>query len=127
MKSDCNKVDTWAQTAKVAKILVDVDISGGWDDTFSSQVGATILDGENARRVILTGSGIQVTLDRINSVNGTIENSANLSINDSTISGFKGQWVGIRNWGTLTFTNSTIREGLNTGLANEAQRSGTFD
>ncbi|HLO33505.1 MAG TPA: choice-of-anchor Q domain-containing protein [Anaerolineales bacterium] len=73
--------------SNVATISKNIDIVGGWNSDFTSQSGASIIDGQNQLNGIRVTSGT-VNLDRI-SVRNT----------------FSGIW----NSGTLTIRNSTIQ------------------
>lgn len=79
-------------------VLLDksVTLSGGWDTTFTNQVGTSKIDGQRARRGIFVNSQVVATLDHFTVLNGTDQ-----------VSG-EGWGAGIKNLGTLTITESSI-------------------
>lgn len=76
----------------------NVNISGGWNDTFTIQTGESILDAEGATdyRVVLLIDSENITFDKISIINGNagtgdfggglfITNSANISVKNCVI------------------------------------------
>jgi predicted outer membrane repeat protein len=93
-------------TTEYIVISQSITISGGWDPTFMSQIGASTIED-----VISTSIGTQVVLENLtirnNLVTPGISNNGDLTINRSSI--IKNR-QGIYNTGTLTIINSTISE-----------------
>ena len=112
-------------------VLLDksVILSGGWDASFTSQSGASTIDGEGARRGMNANNGITVVIERF-----AIQNCAaagdgggirvalgTLTLNNSTVSGNTagGQGAGIYwNSGALTLNNSTVNGNKGVGIDN---------
>jgi predicted outer membrane repeat protein len=103
-------------TTPAININQNVTISGGWDATFTSQTSETILDGNNANRILTIG-GVIVTLEELifrhgsSSQGGAIFTSATLTVRDSVFSENKATNFGGAIYqpnGTLTITNSII-------------------
>lgn len=90
----------------VEVVLIDKDINllGGWDDSFTAQSGTSTIDGQGARRGITVYSGVTAMVDRFVMQNG-------LSSVDYEGGG------GVSNSGTLTLSNSTISRSSATGYA----------
>ena len=108
-------------------------LSGGWDETFTTQSGMSTIDGQAARRGITVNGGVTTTLERFvvqnsgnNSINGGgIYSQGTLTLNNSIIigntSGFNGGGGGgggISNVGTVTVNNSTISGNFGGGISN---------
>jgi hypothetical protein len=109
--------------SEVVLINKNVTLSGGWDSTFSTQDGASTIDGQNARRgvvVYINNGSITTTLDRfivdkgIGSPGGGIFNSGNLTITNSSIqnNSASGHGGGISNSGNLTITDTVIQNNV---------------
>lgn len=99
----------------------DVTLSGGWDDTFSIQNGASIIDGENARRGLTASaysSESTVIIERFTIRNGSAEFGAGilnyweLHLTNSTVSGNSatGSGGGIYSYGEMTLNNVTVSD-----------------
>src|SRR5581483_4344788 len=104
-------------------------LSGGWNSDFTSQTGASTIDGEygisgtnkNNNGILITGG--PVTVDRFVIQNSTSADSggiyllANLTLTNSTIrnnhASNRGAGIFIYNGGSLTLTNSTISGNTN--------------
>ena len=71
-----------------------VTLSGGWDDTFTTQSGTSTIDGEGTRRGITVNSGVAAIVERFVVQNGW---------SDWVV----GDGGGISNSGTLTLNSST--------------------
>jgi Zn-dependent metalloprotease len=93
----------------VALVEKDVILLGGWDSTFTSRDGYSIIDGENAHAGMYT-AGANVTVDRFILQNGK-------SI------GFGG---GLNNGKTLTVSNSIIRNNVADSWGGGIMNSGTL-
>jgi len=107
-------------------VLIDKDItlSGGWDDTFTTQSGTSTIDGEDVRRGIHMNSDLTATVEYFtvqhgytdDGNGGGIYNSGNLTLTNSTISdsfayfdGYFGHGGGgIYNIGSLNLIKSTV-------------------
>lgn len=107
----------------VVTISKDIILSGGWDNTFSSQTGYTTIDGENERRGVSATSNI--VIDRFTIINGFSTNtfnqgagfegkSGNYTINNSSIHSNTGH--GIHFSGILNINNSTISNNTEKGI-----------
>jgi hypothetical protein len=107
-------------STEVLMVNKDVTLSGGWDPTFSSQSGMSILDGEDARRVIKVNSSVIAILERLIIRNGRYDgapgifNEGELWLIDSTVTSNIdiGDWTseggGIRSSQDLIIYNTTI-------------------
>lgn len=87
--------------SSVVLISKNVNLSGGWDATFTNQTGTSTIDGQNARRGIKIVEGVtSVTIERF-----TIENGhAQVDFQESGAGG------GIETWGAaVTINNSTLQ------------------
>ena len=69
----------------------DIQIYGGWDSSFSQQVGASTLDGQTARRGMTVKLGVSAYLEGITVENGSADNGG-----------------GIRNYGNLSLKKVSI-------------------
>ncbi len=109
---DTIKVATGTYTgAGTEVVLIDksVTLSGGWNATFTSQIGMSIIDGESARRGVTVNSGVSVMMGYFTIQNGNVT----------------GGGGGIHNSGTLTVANSVISNnnagsGVGAGIHNAA-------
>ncbi|MFZ5856001.1 MAG: choice-of-anchor Q domain-containing protein [Chloroflexota bacterium] len=88
-----------------------VSLKGGWDATFTSQIGASMLED-----AIITSSGTNVSIEKFTIQNTLlsigiykygVHNNGIMTISNSTIKNNKG---GIENRDTLTVVNSTITD-----------------
>lgn len=93
----------------VVMVKKDAILLGGWDSTFTSRNGYSIIDGENAHAGVYTG-GANVTIDRFILEKG-----------EST--GFGG---GLFNDRTLTLSNSIIRDNVADSWGGGIFNSGTL-
>ena len=82
--------------AEVVLINKNITLSGGWDTTFTTQSGASIIDGQGSRRGIKVNPSIVVTLN-----NFTVQNGIHAS-----------QGGGVHNMGTLTINNSVVKNNI---------------
>jgi hypothetical protein len=86
----------------------NVILSGGWDSTFASQNGTSIIDGENARKCITVEYNVSdFTIERFTAQNGSGNGGGGIRIN----AGSNG-----------IIKNSTIRSNDGGGLHNEGDR-----
>jgi hypothetical protein len=106
----------------VVTITRSIALSGGWDAGFTNQNGTSTIDGEDARRGLVVGSGITAFVQRFTISRGQgdgaagISNGGNLTLFECTIKDNVdiGDWTseggGIRNGsnGTLSLFNSTV-------------------
>jgi Zn-dependent metalloprotease len=83
---------------EVVQINKSITLSGGWDASFTSQSGTSIIDGQESRKGVLLVSGT-VGMDHF-----TIQNGLNHSLG--------GLGGGIRNNGTLTLSNSIVKDNV---------------
>ena len=104
-------------SGEVVLINKNVTLSGGWDTTFTTQSGTTIIDGQGAMRGVTVPLGITATVDTLtvqngfhDSQGGGIRNNGTLTITNSIIKNNISQWMGggIFTYGTLTISNTTI-------------------
>lgn len=105
----------------VVTIKKNVELNGGWDETFSSRAGMSTIDGGGARRGIFVESGT-VFIDQFVITDGEgdggagIFNNGNLTLykcsveNNIDIGDWTSEGGGIRSSGTLIIKNSTIRD-----------------
>src|SRR5512143_3161307 len=108
---------------------VTATLSGGWNNTFTDQVGLSVIDGENARRGLTVNSGVTANVDHFSIENGYsdpavfsvggggILNYGRLTVSHTSIysntfgnSGYTGGsgGGGIYNWGTLELIGSSV-------------------
>jgi len=57
--------DYFGTGAQVVLITKDLTLSGGWDTTFTEQVGWSTIDGQASRRGMLVIPGVNVTVIRL--------------------------------------------------------------
>jgi hypothetical protein len=96
-------------------------LSGGWNDSFSSQSGISTLDGKKDIGTVLyiAYNANNVTIDHLLMQNGgrgiSVEDSTDVTISQSSVYG-NSNW-GIANWGgNITVENSTISSNLSAGI-----------
>ncbi len=100
--------------ADVVNITKNLSLSGGWDTSFSSRIGSSIIDGQNARIEIRTASGTIVSLEYFTLQNGKggLYNYGNITVSNTIVSNNIGEpycWGGgITNLGTMTIQQSDI-------------------
>ena len=105
-------------------ILIEknITLSGGWNNTFTTQTGQSTIDGQGVRHGITVNQTVTAVIARFIIQNGLAEysgagiyNGGTLTLNNSLVrnnvccthtNGNGG--AGIGNWGTLTVNNSTI-------------------
>ncbi len=118
-------------------VLLDKDaiLSGGWDETFTTQSGMSTIDGQGARRglTVAVGPLSVTTVEAFIIQNGSafdgggISNSGALTLNNSTVScnstAFGG---GISNIGALTLNNTTVSGNLATTFGGGINNSGVL-
>ncbi len=75
----------------VVRITKNLNIGGGWNNSFTARDGQSKINGENVRRGVQINNGVTVTMDRLDIYSGKNVDGA-----------------GISNGGTLTFTNGAI-------------------
>jgi Zn-dependent metalloprotease len=112
-------------------VIIDrsITLSGGWNPSFSTQGGVSIIDGQNANNDILANSGT-TTIENFIIQNGNSGNgggiyiyNSNLTLNKTTLKNnvTPGQGAGIfisSNLITLALINSTISGNGNSGTDN---------
>jgi hypothetical protein len=108
----------------VVSITRSIALSGGWDAGFTTQSGTSTIDGEDARRGLVIGSGVTAFVERFTISRGEgdgaagISNEGNLTWFECTISNnmdigdATSEGGGIRNGtnGTLALFNSTVSD-----------------
>jgi PKD domain-containing protein len=112
-----------AEEADTSPLIISksLNLSGGWESTFTSRTGFSTIDGQNAQRGMLVMHGVTVILDRfiikngfILDYGGGIFNDGTLTLNNSSIhSNSIGNYCyggGIFNQfgNTLTLNNTTV-------------------
>jgi hypothetical protein len=121
---DIVKVATGTYTGsghQVVYISKDITLSGGWNASFTTQSGLSIIDGQGVRSGIFSQIEtvmINVVIDRFRITNGFIDRSGSglyhrsgiLLLSNSIVSGNVTPWTGggIYNQGTMTINNSVI-------------------
>jgi len=107
---------------EVVRLDKNIILSGGWQASFTTPSGTSIIDGQDARRGIEVNENVTAVVERFTIQFGRadsaagISNYGNLTLNECTISDNIdfGDWTseggGIRNGqhGTLTLNNSTV-------------------
>ena len=104
---------TYTDSTIVATIDKDLSLLGGWDLTFSSQTGFSILDGEREYQVMSVQNVITASIERFIITKGSvggISNSGYLTLSSSTVSG--NERNGILNSRDLTINNCIIENNL---------------
>ena len=118
--------------AEVVLINKNITLSGGWDITFTTQNGTSIIDVQGSRRGITVNTNIVATLDSLTVQNGFhanqgggIRNSGTLTINNSIIKNNVSYVMGggIFTFGTLT-VNNTIISGNSAGATGNSGGGG---
>jgi uncharacterized repeat protein (TIGR01451 family) len=118
-------------------VLLDKDVRllGGWNASFSTQDGASIIDGQNARRGIIVGpygSLATAIIERFTikdgnaEIGGGIINYSTLHLTNSTVSGnvANGGGGGILNYDIITLNNVTISNNNADGDSNGSGEGG---
>ena len=108
-------------SSAVVTITKDVILSGGWNNTFTSQTGLSVIDGQAARQGI-SSTGANVTIDRFIIQNGYTNtyygggiyyNGGSFTVNASLITNNRSiNGGGIYAQGDLTLSNSTISKNV---------------
>lgn len=109
-------IHTSYSTIAVVQLLKDMNLDGGWDETFTSQSGQTVLDGGESRRGIVVASGVTAELNRISASNGLssaqgggISNKGNLTLRNLSVDhNAANMGGGIYSKGKLTLRNVTV-------------------
>ena len=103
----------------VVSITRSIALSGGWDAGFTTQSGTSTIDGEDARRGLVIGSGVTAFVERFTISRGEgdgaagISNEGNLTLFECTISNnmdigdATSEGGGIRNGTTVRWLCST--------------------
>src|SRR5258707_3662622 len=122
--------------SEVVLIDKDVTLSGGWDETFTSQTGMSTIDGQNTRRGIYNAgvpnmNYVYITMSYFHIMNGNgsinggygggiFNQSGMLTFNNSKVSGNSaldlGGGIFNANSGTMMLTNITVN-GNSAGLS----------
>ncbi|HXV72206.1 MAG TPA: hypothetical protein VEB69_12515, partial [Acidimicrobiia bacterium] len=110
--------------SEVVMIDRDLNLSGGWDGSFTSQTGLSTIDGELLRRgVVVTGSDTLASLTRFDikdgdaggSGGGGIFAEGDLTLNASTVRGNlanNGAGIYFHGGGQLSISESTVRDNV---------------
>lgn len=99
-------------TSPVINIIKNLTISGGWDDTFTTQNSLTLLDGQETGGVVVhVRKGVKATIERFRIANSNkssqgVVNEGTLTILNCMI--YKNNAGGIYNPGTMVIENSAI-------------------
>ncbi|MFN8382105.1 MAG: choice-of-anchor Q domain-containing protein [Anaerolineales bacterium] len=109
---------------EVVLINKNITLSGGWDSTFTTQNGASIIDGQGSRRGITVQYSyptivVTSTIDHFTIQNGFHSTQGGgihiqggtITLSNSIVSGNVSQWMGggiYKASGSLTITNTTI-------------------
>jgi len=112
---------------EVVLVSKNATLSGGWNNTFTSQLGWSTVDGENARRGVTVNSGITATVERFiiqhgyaNGAGVYNDNGTLMLINSRIINNSSSAWPwhggGILSYGTLHVVGSTIRDNGTSGF-----------
>ena len=120
-------------TNAVVTLSKSVNLSGGWDIGFSTQLGSSVIDGQQARGGVTATSGAIVTMERFTIRNGSgssgagiFLNGGQLTLENTTLTGNGGVRGGaIWAYGTLMIRNSTIMDNAATLEGGGIYRSGT--
>lgn len=118
--------ETYTGTGEEVVLLnKSVNLSGGWNSGFDTQIGRSILDGQDARKVVTAPSAeITASLDRFEIIRGKgigLDTKAILSISNSIIAYNTAQWSGgpggiYVKGGPLTITNTSIHGNEGSGM-----------
>ncbi len=103
---------------QVVLVNKSVQLTGGWNPTFTSQDGFSTIDGQNARVGVYVNSAMVSVLDHFvvqNCLGGGVYNAGILTINKSSINNNfttpgGGNGGGIYNNQQLTLNNTTVRD-----------------
>jgi len=112
----------YGSAAEVVLLDKDVELSGGWDASFASQSGASIIDGQGARRGVTLEAATNAALDSFALQNGQADSGGGLynagiaSVSNCVFDGNTAAGPafdnagggGIFNSGTLTLIESTV-------------------
>ena len=115
---------TYSTGNAVIQVSKNIILSGGWDNTFSSQIGFAVIDGQQTHQGIRVDSSITVTIDRFivengyASTGGGINSYGNLTINRSIIrrNTSTSHGAGIYKNNTLAIYESSIYENTGVGI-----------
>jgi len=121
--------ETYTGTAEpVVLVNKDISLSGGWNGAFTSQIGHTVLDGQNTHYVIEIAETTTVSIEYFIIQNGFSDTSVagmanygTLTLDNSIVQNNQGTDFGgggISNYGTLTVQWSTIRDNSGPGVYN---------
>jgi len=102
----------------IVNLSKNLDLSGGWDNTFTSRIGKSTIDGENVRTEIYVSENVTGSLEHFILQNGItgIRNYGNLTINQSIVQNNHCEdcWgAGIFNFGILFIQWSSIIGNIN--------------
>ena len=112
---------------EVVLLNKNATLSGGWNAAFTTQSGASTIDGQGARRGMTVDFGRTAVVERFTVQNGNggssgggIRNRGTLTLNNSTVSGNAvssgesyGAGGGIYNDGAATLNNCTVSGNTN--------------
>lgn len=106
--------------SEVVLLNKSATLSGGWDNSFTTQTGTSIIDGEGVRRGVTATA--DATIERFAIQNGSdpsegggIYNNATLTLDNSIVRNNRSHWMGggIFNVGTMIINHTSINN--NTG------------
>jgi hypothetical protein len=116
-------VGTYTGTGvEVVRLEKDIILLGGWNYSFTSQIGLSVIDSQQTRRGVWVSSSINVTLDHFSVQNGYdgniasgVHNEGNLVIMNSVVrnnvvEGYCHGGAGIGNYGVLKIERSSIKD-----------------
>ncbi|HLO31188.1 MAG TPA: choice-of-anchor Q domain-containing protein, partial [Anaerolineales bacterium] len=119
---------------EVVLINKAITLSGGWDSTFGTQSGISIIDGQGTRRAIVN-TAVGATMEDFTiqggfttSQGGGIYNTGTLTLSDSKVRSNISQSIagGIYNTGTLTLIHSEVRDNTSQSAGGGIYNGGTL-
>ena len=119
---------------EVVLLNKSVSLSGGWNNTFTTQSATSTIDGQRSRRGIVVNTRITVTIEYfviqngVHSMGGGVANSGNLTLSNSVIRGNEVADIGAGVWngGNLTLKSSVVRDNKSNYTAGGIQNDGTL-
>lgn len=98
----------------------NITLSGGWNGSFTQQIGNSIIDGEGSRRGLYVMSGVVAVADHFTVQNadsgGGIYNDGILTLNSFSVNFNLG--TGIFNGGEITITDCSVSNNTDRGIFN---------
>jgi hypothetical protein len=109
---------------EVVVFIKEITLSGGWNDTFTTQSGTSIIDGEELRRGVTVNSGVTAIIGRFNiqdghvgEFGGGIYNGPGSNLTVVNVNVINNSPDGIYNdGGTLIVTNSAVSNNSRDGI-----------